>query len=195
MRYLIAMRAASMRGVEALARRAGGDDRDRRLTVAAVHRLQQVALLGLGRQPGRRAAALDVHDEQRQLDADGQADRLALERDARTGRGRDGEVAGEGGAERRADGADLVLGLEGAHAEVLVLGQLVEDVRGRRDRVAAEEQRQPAALGGGDQAEGQRLVAGDLAVAARRAATPARPRRRGRTSRSSRRTPSRPAAR
>jgi hypothetical protein len=41
---------------------------------------------------------------------------------------------------------DLVLGLEGAHAELLVLGQLVQDVRGRGDRVGAEEQRQPAAL-------------------------------------------------
>jgi hypothetical protein len=48
-------------------------------------------------------------------------------------------------AERRADGGgdagDLVLGLERADAEVLVLRELVQDVGGRGDRVAAEEQR------------------------------------------------------
>ena len=39
--------------------------------------MQQVGLLGLGRQAGRRAAALDVDDHQRQLEADREADRLA----------------------------------------------------------------------------------------------------------------------
>ena len=65
------------RGVEAVGGRARGDDRQRRLAVAAEHRLQQVGLLGLGGQPGRRAAALHVDDQQRQLQRDGQADRLA----------------------------------------------------------------------------------------------------------------------
>ena len=50
------------RGVEAVRGLYGGDDRQRRLAVAAVHREQQVGLLGLGRQAGRRAAALDVDD-------------------------------------------------------------------------------------------------------------------------------------
>ena len=47
------------RGVEAVAGRLRRDDRHRRLAVAAEHRLQQVGLLGLGRQArstGRRAA-------------------------------------------------------------------------------------------------------------------------------------------
>ncbi len=43
----------------------------------------------------------------------------------------------ERGAEGRADAGDLVLGLEGGHAEPLVLAQLVQDVRGRGDRVGA----------------------------------------------------------
>ena len=43
------------------------------------------------------------------------------------GRG-DAERAAERRAERRADAGDLVLGLERAHAEALVLGQLVQDV-------------------------------------------------------------------
>ena len=50
----------------------------------------------------------------------------------------------------------------------LVLAQLVEDVGGRRDRVGAEEQRQPRLHAAGDQAVGQRQVAGDVAVGARR---------------------------
>ena len=69
---------------------------------------------------------------------------------------------------RGADAGDLVLGLERRDAERLVLAQLVEDVGGRRDRVGAEEQRQPRLHAAGDQAVGQRQVAGDVAVGARR---------------------------
>ena len=51
-----------------------------------------------------------------------------------------------GRAERRAGRRDLVLGLEGAHAEVLVPRELLQD-RGRgRDRVGAEEERQAREL-------------------------------------------------
>ena len=78
----------------------------------------------------------------------------------------DAERAAEGRAERRADAGDLVLGLEGRDAEPLVLAQLVQDVGGRRDRVGAEEQRQPGLGRAGDQAVGQRQVAGDVAVGA-----------------------------
>ena len=39
--------------------------------------LEQVGLLGLGRHAGRRAGALDVDDDERQLDHDREADRLA----------------------------------------------------------------------------------------------------------------------
>ncbi len=95
---------------------------------------------------------MHVDDEQRQLEADGQADRLALEGDTGTARRRDAQMAAVGRAEGGADAGDLVLGLQGAHAEVLVLGQLVEDVRRRRDGVRAEEQRELGQLGGGDQA-------------------------------------------
>ncbi len=50
-------------------------------------------------------------------------------------------AAAERGADGGADGGDLVLGLEGAHAEALEARQLVQDVAGGRDRVAAVEQR------------------------------------------------------
>ena len=50
----------------------------------------------------------------------------------------------------------------------LVLAQLVEDVGGRGDRVGPEEHRQPGLHAAGDQAVGQREVAGDVAVGAGR---------------------------
>ncbi len=67
-----------------------------------------------------------------------------------------------------ADGRDLVLRLERADPEPLVLGQLVQDVGGRGDRVGAEEQRQPGQLGRRDQAVGQGGVAADVPVGAGR---------------------------
>ena len=54
------------------------------------------------------------------------------------------------------------------HAEPLVLRQLVEDVGGRGDRVRAQEDRQPGLHATGDEAVGQRQVAGDVAVGAGR---------------------------
>jgi hypothetical protein len=71
-------------------------------------------------------------------------------------------------ADGRTDAGDLVLGLQGAHAEALVLRQLVEDVRRGRDRVGPEEQGQLRQLAGGDQAPRQRGVAVDVGVGAGR---------------------------
>ena len=85
-----------------------------------------------------------------------------------TARGRHAEMAGERGAERRAGGRDLVLGLERADAEVLVLRQLVEDVGRGRDRVRAQEHRQLRELTGGDHTPRERGVARDVRVRAGR---------------------------
>ena len=166
MRYFSAMPGGLDGDLEAVARAAGGDDRHRRLAVAAVHRHEEVGRLGLGGQAGGRPAALDVDDQQRQLEADGEAHRLALEGDAGTAGGGARQVPAEGGAQGGADAGDLVFGLEGADAEVLVLRQLVEDVGRRRDRVAAEEQRQLRLLRRGDEPPRQRGVAGDVGVGA-----------------------------
>ena len=108
------------RDVEAAAGSRRGEHRHRRLGVAAEQHHQQVGLLRLRRHPRRRAGALDVEDHERQLERDREPDRLRLEDDARAARGRDAERAAEGRAERGADRGDLVLGLEGADAEVLV---------------------------------------------------------------------------
>ena len=96
--------------------------------MASVHGHHQVGRFGLGRQTGRRTAALDVDDDQRQFEADGEADGLRLERHAGTTRRGDPQMAAVGRTQRRADRCDLVLGLEGRHAELLVPGQFVEDV-------------------------------------------------------------------
>ena len=82
-------------------------------------------------------------DHQRQLEHDRQADRLGLQVHAgAAGRG-DAELAAEGGAERHVGGGDLVLGLHRAHPEALVAGELVQELRGGRDRVAGENSGSP----------------------------------------------------
>ena len=65
---------------------------------------------------------------------------VSAEHDARTGRGAHAEHTAEAGAERGADRGDLVLCLERPHAEFLVVRELLEDPRRRRDRVRAEEE-------------------------------------------------------
>ena len=127
---------------EAVARAVGRDDRQRRLAVTPVVGHQEVGRLGLRGQSGGGAAALHVDDQQRQLEAHRQPHRLGLEGDARTAVVVTARWPAVRGADGRADAGDLVLGLEGAHAEGLVLRELVEDVRGRRDRIRAEEQGQ-----------------------------------------------------
>jgi hypothetical protein len=110
----------------------------RRLAVAAEHRLQEVGLLGLGRQAGRGPAALDVDDDQRQLEQTARPIVSALEGHARPRRRRDTERPAEGGAERDPDSGDLVLGLHRRDAEPLEPDS-VQDVGGRGDRVGPED--------------------------------------------------------
>jgi hypothetical protein len=78
------------------------------------------------------------------------------------GRGRDAERPAERGTDRGPGGRDLVLRLERADAEVLVARELLEDRARRRDRVGAEEERQPESRDAATSPERQRLVAGDV---------------------------------
>ena len=133
----------------------------------AEHHLEQVRLLVLGRHAGRRTGALDVDDDERQLDHDRQAHRLGLERDARAGRGGQRQRPAIRRADGGADRGDLVLGLERLDPERLVARQLVEDVRGRGDRVRAVEQLPIGQPRRGQEAERRRLVAGDVPIDAR----------------------------
>ena len=169
--YLTAIRTASMAASKQSDGVHGGHDRARGLAVAAVHGLEQVGLLGLGGQAGGRAAALHVDDDA--AAARGMTARpMASDLRSMPGPagGGDAERPAEGGADGGADAGDLVLGLEGADAEVLVLGQLVQDVGGRRDRDSCRGRAgSSASVAGGDQAPGQGRVAGDVACRCRAA--------------------------
>ena len=138
------------RRVEAVRRGARRDDRHRRLAVPAEHRLQQVRLLGLRRQPGRRPAALHVDDQQRQLQHHRQADRLGLQRHARARTSWSPRAPRR--RTRRAPRRSPAISSSAwnvGHAEALEPGELVQDVRGRGDRVGAQEHRQPEPASGG----------------------------------------------
>jgi hypothetical protein len=96
---------------------------DRRLAIAAVDRLHEVRLLRLRRHARARAGALHVEDHERQFGHDGQTNRFGLQRHARA---LDVDVTAEaarvGSADGAADRGDLVFGLEGHDAQVLVTG-------------------------------------------------------------------------
>ena len=73
---------------------------------------EKIRLLGAGRHAGRRSAALDVEDDDRDLGEIGEPEEFLHERDARPrGRG-EGARAVPASAHRHADGGDLVLGLD-----------------------------------------------------------------------------------
>ena len=109
-----------------------------------------------------------VHDDERQFQGHGKADGFRLQCDSWPGGGGHAEGSCVGGTEGRADAGDLILGLEGHHAESLVPAELVQDVRGWSNRVGAEEQRESRLLRGSNEAVGQCEVSGDVPIGARR---------------------------
>ena len=120
------------REVEALAGGGRRDDRHGRVRVAPEH------APGAGR-PARSSSACPVEGPERwtSTTTSGSSTITASPRasllSAMPGPGRGGHAhrAAVARADRRADGRDLVLGLERLDAEVLVARELVEDVRGR----------------------------------------------------------------
>ncbi len=154
--------------VEGVGRRLRSQYRHRSLAVATEDREQQVGLFRLGRKTGRRPTTLHIDHDERKLGHQGQADGLALEGEARPAGSRERQAAGERGTDGNADTGDLVLGLERLHPEVLVSGQLMQDVRGGCDRVGAVEHGEIGGLPGSDDAPGHGGVAGHVGVRARR---------------------------
>ena len=116
------------RRVEALRRRGGGHNRERRLSVAPEERLEEVRLLSLGGQARRGSGALDVNDDEGKFKGDCETDHLRLEIKAGARRGGHAEGAPIGRPECRPDACDFILRLERPHSELLALGELVEDV-------------------------------------------------------------------
>ncbi len=150
--------------VEAIRRRRRSHYRKGSFPMAAEHRVQEVALFGLGRHARRWSCALDVEDEQRKLHRDGETDRLRLEVQSGSRRNRYAETPGERSAQGGARRSDLVLTLHRLDAEGLVLRKVLKHVRGRRDRIARENQLQARTHARRDQAERDRGVARDVAV-------------------------------
>ena len=110
--------------------------------MTAVHREQEIGLLGLGGQPGRRSAALHVDDDERELEADREAHRLGLEVDARPAGAGDAEVPRERGADRHAAAAISSSAWSVRTPKFLCRVELVEDVGRRGDRVRRVRDRQ-----------------------------------------------------
>ena len=98
-------------------------------------------MLGLRRHARRRATALHVDDDQRQLGHHRQTDRLTLQRQARPTRRRQSDPPGIGSTDRGAHRGDLVLGLEGDDVVVLVTAELVQEISAAsREQDAGAEQ-------------------------------------------------------
>ncbi len=151
-------------GPETIAGCGGSQHGNRRFRISPEHGLQQVRLFGFGGQASRRAAALDVADDQRKLRHYREAERFGFERHARAGGGGDGERAGIGRADGAGDGRDLVLGLKGQNAKMFVFRKFVENVRRGSDGIAAQIKFQTGFLRGGNKAHGERLIAAEIAI-------------------------------
>ena len=143
-----------------------GKHGNRGFRVAAKKRLEQIRLLGLGRQAGRGAATLNVTNNQGNFGGDGKTKSFCFQSHAGTGSCGNGQGAGVGSTDGRSDGRNLVFRLEGKDTEVLVLRELVKDVGGRGDGIAPQEEMQPGLLGGSDEAHRQRLIPADVPVQA-----------------------------
>ena len=151
-------------GLKTIGRRTGRYHRHGAFAVAAIVGLHQVALLRFGRETRRGTAPLDIDDHQGDLQHDGQTHGFALEGDTRTaGRGH-AQGAPVGSADGGSDRGDLIFGLEGLYAEILMAGQFVQDIRSGGDGVRSQEQGQAAVFGSRDQAIGYGLVAHDGTV-------------------------------
>ena len=105
-------------------------------------------------------------EDQGQLGDGGQAEGLSLQRHTRARCAGDRDGPGPAGTDGCADGRDLVFGLEGDDVVVLVLGQVMQDVAGGRDGVRALEERLTCQVRRCHKAQGQGLVARDVAVGA-----------------------------
>ena len=131
-----------------------------------MYSLPQISLFRFRWKSCARPAALHIDHYQRDLQHARETKCFTLQRNARTAARRYTERATVAGTDSRADGGDLILGLESLHAEILVATEFVQDIAGRRYGVAAVENIQSRLLPGCDKSQRGALVAGDVAVGA-----------------------------
>ena len=146
---------AELKAIRGVSRR---EDQAGELAVAAVQHHVDVALLGLRGQAGAGTAALGIDDDEGDLGGTGLADAFLHEGEARSRGAGHGADTGNGRADGHVHGRQFVLRLPGHAAEsrhpTLQGGQ---QLAGGGDGIAREE-----ASSGGDEAEADRLVPGDL---------------------------------
>jgi len=145
-------------GIEAVCRSRSGNHDSRAFTVTSIERLHQVGLFALGRHTRRRTATLHIDNDQRQFGNHSQTDRFALQRQTGTGCGSRSQATGKAGTDRSTDSGNFIFRLNGDNAEFLMFRQFMQNIGGRSNRVASEEQPQAGLLGGGDQPIGSSLV-------------------------------------
>ena len=155
------------RHLKAVGRRSGGKHHQRALATASIQRLIQVGLFRFCGQACRGAATLHVNEHEGQFGHHCQSQSLALKSQTWAGCRRHGQMSCKCCADSRTDATNLILHLYGFHAEVATLGQFVQDVGGRSDRIRAQEQRTPAHLRSHDQSPRRCLVAANVGIGAR----------------------------
>ena len=138
--------------LEAFARVLGEEEHVLGVAMGGVGAGEDVRLLRAGRHAGRRAAALDVEDDRRDLGEIGEADELLHQRDAGAGGRGEGAGAVPGGADHHADRGELVLGLDDGVAVLAgrpdrrgnfaaVLAEGLRQRGRRRDRIPGRDRR------------------------------------------------------
>ncbi len=106
--------------VETIGWAAGGQYGEGAFAIAAEEGLQQIRLLGFGRQSRAGPPPLHVHNHHRQLGHHRQANRFPLQGNPGTAGGGHPHRAGEGRPDGRADGGDFVFRLKGPHPKILM---------------------------------------------------------------------------
>ena len=104
----------------------GAGDDPRIVAVAGAQHLPEVALLGLGGNPGGRTGALHVDHHDRSLHHGRHAEAFGHQGEAAAGGGAHGAHAGVRGADRHVDHADLVFHLPDHDAGLARVGAAIQ---------------------------------------------------------------------
>ena len=166
-RHVLHRQTACLVGkVEAVGRGRCREHYSRAFAVAAVEGLHQVGLLGLGRQTRTRASTLYIHYYERQFGHHGQTDSFGFQAQTGTRSGRTSQVSRKGSTDSGTYAGNLVLGLDGHDVHIFACSQFVQDVGGRRDGIATQEEVLAGLLGCGDQSPCGGLVTGNRRITA-----------------------------
>ena len=129
-----------------------------------IDRLEEVGLFRLGRHPRTRPSPLDIGNHHGQFNRGGEPHGLTLEIHPRATGCRNGQRPAKSGAQGSSHPGNFVFRLERIDVVVFVLGEFVQYIAGRRNRVAAQKERQPGLLGGNHKTESGCRVSRDITI-------------------------------